>query len=124
MAWRRPSERAGRRQAGAGPAGAVGLPRGRQHPDPHQDDGRGIHRDKVLQRAWERGLVERGVTPPDAEILQPDLRARLLHRREGHQPVGRGVGMDVVRSNIEALRGTVTVSAPRPGQRASRSGCR
>ncbi len=32
------------------------------------DDGRGIQRDKVLQRAWERGLVEPGVVPADADI--------------------------------------------------------
>jgi len=34
------------------------------------DDGRGIDRERVLARAWERGLVERGVTPPDADILK------------------------------------------------------
>jgi two-component system chemotaxis sensor kinase CheA len=34
------------------------------------DDGRGIQRDKVLQRAWDRGLVEPGVTPPEADILK------------------------------------------------------
>jgi two-component system chemotaxis sensor kinase CheA len=64
-----PDAAPGRRQAAQGRLHAVAPPRVRQHPDPHQDDGRGIHRDKVLQRAWERGLVERGVTPPDADIL-------------------------------------------------------
>ena len=75
------------------------------------DDGRGIQRDKVLQRAWERGLVERGVTPPDAEIFNLIFEAGFSTAEKVTNLSGRGVGMDVVRSNIEALRGSVTVSS-------------
>jgi two-component system, chemotaxis family, sensor kinase CheA len=73
------------------------------------DDGRGIQRDKVLQRAWERGLVERGVTPPDAEIFNLIFEAGFSTAETVTNLSGRGVGMDVVRRNIEALRGTVTI---------------
>jgi two-component system chemotaxis sensor kinase CheA len=70
-----------------------------------EDDGRGINRDKVLARAWERGLVEPGVTPFSTAEKVTNLS-------------GRGVGMDVVRRNIEALRGTVTLhSVPQRGAR-------
>ncbi|HET7865223.1 MAG TPA: chemotaxis protein CheA [Burkholderiaceae bacterium] len=80
------------------------------------DDGRGIQRDKVLARAWERGLVERGITPPDAEILNLIFEPGFSTAEKVTNLSGRGVGMDVVRRNIQALRGSVTVdSAPGHG---------
>ena len=79
------------------------------------DDGRGINRDKVLQRAWDSGLVERGSTPPDAEIVKLIFEPGFSTASQVTQLSGRGVGMDVVRRNIEALRGTVTVASD-PGQ--------
>ena len=75
------------------------------------DDGRGIQRERVLQRAWERGLVERGVTPPDEQILQLIFAAGFSTAEKVTNLSGRGVGMDVVRSNIEALRGSVTLDS-------------
>ena len=73
------------------------------------DDGRGIRRDKVLQRAWSRGLLPQGVTPPDDDILQLIFEPGFSTAETVTNLSGRGVGMDVVRRNIEALRGTVTV---------------
>jgi two-component system chemotaxis sensor kinase CheA len=73
------------------------------------DDGRGIQREKVLQRAWERGLVEQGVVPPDADILKLIFEAGFSTADKITSLSGRGVGMDVVRRNIEALRGTVSI---------------
>ncbi|CAN5707396.1 chemotaxis protein CheA [soil metagenome] len=82
------------------------------------DDGRGIQRDKVLQRAWERGLLPRGTTPADAEILQLIFEPGFSTAEKVTNLSGRGVGMDVVRRNIEALRGTVTLhSEPGAGSR-------
>ncbi|RZS52936.1 chemotaxis protein CheA [Sphaerotilus mobilis] len=74
-----------------------------------EDDGRGIARDKVLQRAWQRGLVEPGVTPSDAEILHLIFAPGFSTAEQVTNLSGRGVGMDVVKRNIEALRGSVTV---------------
>jgi two-component system chemotaxis sensor kinase CheA len=79
------------------------------------DDGRGIQRDKVLQRAWDRGLVERGVTPLDADVLKLIFEAGFSTAEKVTNLSGRGVGMDVVRRNIEALRGSVNI-ASEPGQ--------
>ena len=76
-----------------------------------EDDGRGIVRHKVLARAWERGLVEKGVTPPDADILKLIFAAGFSTADKVTNLSGRGVGMDVVRSNIEALRGSVQISS-------------
>ncbi len=73
------------------------------------DDGRGVRRDRVLARARERGLLEQGVTPPDDEILKLIFEPGLSTAETVTNLSGRGVGMDVVRRNIEALRGTVTI---------------
>ena len=83
-----------------------------------QDDGRGINRDKVLQRAWERGLVDSGVVPPDNDILKLIFEPGFSTAEKVTNLSGRGVGMDVVRRNIEALRGSVSVfSEPDEGSR-------
>lgn len=79
------------------------------------DDGRGVQREKVLQRAWERGLVEQGVVPSDAEILDLIFAPGFSTADTVTNLSGRGVGMDVVRSNVEALRGSVTMVSE-PGQ--------
>jgi two-component system chemotaxis sensor kinase CheA len=76
-----------------------------------QDDGRGIQRQKVLQRAWDRGLVEPGVVPDDDAILRLIFEPGFSTAEKVTNLSGRGVGMDVVRSNIEALRGSVTLSS-------------
>jgi two-component system chemotaxis sensor kinase CheA len=75
------------------------------------DDGRGIRRERVLARAWERGLVEQGVVPADAEILKLIFEPGFSTAEKVTNLSGRGVGMDVVRRNIEALRGTVTLES-------------
>lgn len=82
------------------------------------DDGRGIQRERVLARARERGLVEPGVTPPDDEILQLIFEPGFSTAERVTNLSGRGVGMDVVRRNIEAIRGTVSISSE-PGQGSS-----
>lgn len=75
------------------------------------DDGRGIQRDKILARAWERGLLEQGVTPPDNDILNLIFAPGFSTAETVTNLSGRGVGMDVVRSNVEALRGSVSISS-------------
>ncbi len=75
------------------------------------DDGRGISRERVLARAWDRGLVDRSVTPSDNDILKLIFEPGFSTAEQVTNLSGRGVGMDVVRRNIEALRGTVNVSS-------------
>ena len=74
-----------------------------------QDDGRGISRSKVLARAWERGILPAGTTPADDDILKLIFEPGFSTAETITNLSGRGVGMDVVRRNIEALRGTVTI---------------
>ncbi|MDP2004127.1 MAG: chemotaxis protein CheA [Rubrivivax sp.] len=82
------------------------------------DDGRGIQRQRVLDRAWERGLVEPGVVPEDDDILRLIFEPGFSTAEKVTNLSGRGVGMDVVKRNIEALRGTVALSStPGAGSR-------
>ena len=80
-----------------------------------EDDGRGINRDRVLQRAWDKGLVERGVVPSDDAINMLIFEPGFSTAEQVTNLSGRGVGMDVVRSNIEALRGSIKLFS-RPGK--------
>lgn len=75
------------------------------------DDGRGVQRERVLQRAWERGLVDKGVVPTEPEILNLIFAPGFSRSEQPAHLSGRGVGMDVVRSHVEALRGSVKISS-------------
>jgi two-component system chemotaxis sensor kinase CheA len=76
-----------------------------------QDDGRGINRQKVLERAWSKGLVEKGFVPSDDAINMLIFEPGFSTAEQVTNLSGRGVGMDVVRSNIEALRGTLKLTS-------------
>jgi two-component system chemotaxis sensor kinase CheA len=80
-----------------------------------EDDGRGINRERVLQRAWNRGLVEQGVVPSDDEINMLIFEPGFSTAEHVTNLSGRGVGMDVVRRNIEALRGSLRLNS-NPGK--------
>lgn len=75
------------------------------------DDGRGIDRDRVLDKARERGVVgeEQSLTPE--EIDQLIFNPGFSTAKEVSEVSGRGVGMDVVRKNIQALGGRTTVES-------------
>jgi len=81
------------------------------------DDGRGVQRDKVLRRAWDRQLLEPGVVPSDEAILDLIFAPGFSTAEQVTDLSGRGVGMDVVRSNVQAMRGSVTIRSE-PGQGA------
>lgn len=78
-----------------------------------EDDGRGIDYERVKQSATERGLV----SPETADRLtERDLREMLFHPGFSTATVktelaGRGVGLDVVRSNLGALNGEIEIQS-------------
>ncbi len=80
-----------------------------------EDDGRGINRERVLQRAWNKGLIEQGVTPADDVINMMIFEPGFSTAEQVTNLSGRGVGMDVVKRNIEALRGNIRLNS-RPGK--------
>jgi two-component system chemotaxis sensor kinase CheA len=80
-----------------------------------EDDGAGLDRPRILERARERGLVRGDETPPPAEIDQLIFEPGFSTSESVTTLSGRGVGMDVVRRNVEALRGSVTIDSLRGG---------
>lgn len=75
------------------------------------DDGSGLHRDKILRRARERGLIADGSELSQSEIHQLIFEPGFSTASEITDVSGRGVGMDVVRRNITKLRGRVDVES-------------
>ncbi len=80
------------------------------------DDGGGLNREKIMAKALERGLVEPGKTLSDAEIYGLVFEPGFSTAEAVTNLSGRGVGMDVVKRNIVALRGSVSIaSVPEQG---------
>jgi two-component system chemotaxis sensor kinase CheA len=75
------------------------------------DDGSGLNKEKILGKAIERGLVAEGATLSDKEIYNLIFEAGFSTADAVSNLSGRGVGMDVVRRNIQALRGTVDLDS-------------
>jgi two-component system chemotaxis sensor kinase CheA len=75
------------------------------------DDGGGLNRERILNKALERGIVAPGQALSDAEICDLIFEAGFSTAEKITNLSGRGVGMDVVRRNIQSLRGTVDVSS-------------
>ncbi len=81
-----------------------------------QDDGAGLNTQKILAKAIERNLVDPNQVLSEAEIHQLIFEPGFSTAERVTELSGRGVGMDVVRRNIQALRGTVNVhSVPNQG---------
>ncbi len=80
-----------------------------------EDDGAGLDKERILQKAIERGLTTAGVDHTDEEIFGFIFGAGFSTAEKVTDLSGRGVGLDVVRRNIERLRGRVDISS-RPGQ--------
>jgi chemosensory pili system protein ChpA (sensor histidine kinase/response regulator) len=105
---------AGRVQAGKSEVGRIQLDLSRDGSDVVirlVDDGAGINLDKVRSKAIERGLLEKGAQLPDKEIMQFILQAGFSTAEQVTQISGRGVGMDVVNSEIKQVGGTVTINS-------------
>jgi len=73
------------------------------------DDGRGLDRDAILSKALERGLVKEGQALSDREVFGLIFEPGFSTAKAITDVSGRGVGMDVVKRNIEALRGQVEI---------------
>ena len=83
-----------------------------------EDDGKGLNRDLIYQKAIERGLVSPGVELADSEIFKLIFHPGFSTAQTVTNVSGRGVGMDVVQNAITSLRGTVEVDSY-PGEGTS-----
>lgn len=75
------------------------------------DDGAGLNADKILAKAIKNGLVTENQQLSQQEIFNLIFAAGLSTKDQANNLSGRGVGMDVVRKNILALRGAVNVTS-------------
>lgn len=103
-----------RRAAGKDETGTITL-RAR-HEGEHvlveiSDDGRGLDREKILKRAVERGLctAEEGAAMTDQQVFAFIFAPGFSTAERVTDLSGRGVGMDVVRTNIEKVKGAITL---------------
>ncbi|HAM70736.1 MAG TPA: chemotaxis protein CheA [Verrucomicrobiales bacterium] len=76
-----------------------------------KDDGAGLRKDKILKKAYEKGILREGEVPPDKEIFDLIFAPGFSTADKITDISGRGVGMDVVKRNIEKLRGKVEIES-------------
>jgi chemotaxis protein histidine kinase CheA len=75
------------------------------------DDGRGLARERILAKATERGLIAEGAVLSDPEVWQLIFAPGFSTADTVTDISGRGVGMDVVKRNIESLRGQIALAS-------------
>ncbi|SIQ21913.1 two-component system, chemotaxis family, sensor kinase CheA [Alkalispirochaeta americana] len=80
-----------------------------------EDDGHGLDRERILSIAIDKGLVSPGISLEDQEVYDLVFQPGFSTAREVTTVSGRGVGMDVVRREMDAIGGTVSFD-PRPAQ--------
>ncbi len=77
------------------------------------DDGAGLDRDAIRTKAVERGLIQASAELTDKEIFAQIFAPGFSTAKKVTSVSGRGVGMDVVKRAIDALRGTIDISSTR-----------
>lgn len=76
-----------------------------------EDDGRGLNREKIIQKAVEKGIIADGSNMSDEAVYQLIFRPGFSTAETVTDVSGRGVGMDVVKRNIESLGGSVDIQS-------------
>ncbi|HSR50096.1 MAG TPA: chemotaxis protein CheA [Acidobacteriota bacterium] len=107
-----------REAAGKDPAGTVALSARQAGGNvivELRDDGRGLDRQKIARKALSQGLIDSTDDLSEGHILELIFAPGFSTAEEVTDVSGRGVGMDVVRRNIESIRGRVQVES-KPGR--------
>lgn len=105
-----------RQAAGKPPVGKVSLRA--YHQGGHMlieiaDDGRGLDKEKILAKAKQKGIITPGSLLSDSEVFQLIFEPGFSTAEKITDISGRGVGMDVVKRNIEKMRGRVDIHSVR-----------
>ena len=77
------------------------------------DDGAGLDREAIRAKAVERGLIQPNAELSDKEIFSQIFSPGFSTAKKITSVSGRGVGMDVVKRAIDALRGSIDISSQR-----------
>ncbi len=83
-----------------------------------EDDGRGLDREKILRKGAAKGLIAPGASPDDPRVVSLIFEPGFSTRDDVSELSGRGVGLDVVRDTVRALRGSLSVEST-PGKGTS-----
>ena len=83
-----------------------------------RDDGAGLDLDRIRQRAMERGLLQPDQAPSDTDLANLIFQPGFTTATEVTELAGRGVGLDVVRAEVNAMGGRIE-TASSPGQGTS-----
>lgn len=75
------------------------------------DDGRGLHREKIIAKAVQKGLIEPNAHLSEQEVFNLIFEPGFSTAAQVTDLSGRGVGMDVVRRNIQKLRGRIDIQS-------------
>lgn len=76
-----------------------------------KDDGKGLNKEAILSKSIANGIVNENDNLSDKEIYNLIFSAGVSTAKEVTDISGRGVGMDVVKRNIESLRGTIDIDS-------------
>jgi two-component system chemotaxis sensor kinase CheA len=76
-----------------------------------EDDGKGLNKERILKKAIDNGIITADQELSDEETLKLVFHAGLSTAQKVTNISGRGVGMDVVKKNVESLRGRIEVSS-------------
>lgn len=104
----------GRVEAGKSPTGRIHLSAFHQGGNiviEIADDGKGLHAESLIKQGIEKGIVQPDETLTDEQAYQLIFAPGFSLAQEVTGISGRGVGMDVVRRNIEHLRGKVSITS-------------
>ncbi len=74
-----------------------------------QDDGGGLKKERILEKSKERGIVDPEAVLSDQEVYQLIFEPGFSTAQQVSEISGRGVGMDVVKQNLEKLRGKIDI---------------
>lgn len=80
-----------------------------------EDDGRGLNKEAILRKAIENGVISDPAGLSESDIYSLIFQPGFSTAKEVTDVSGRGIGMDVVRRNIEALRGNIDIQSE-PGK--------
>ena len=75
------------------------------------DDGAGLNKERILEKAREKGLIEEDCQPSEEKIYELLFQPGFSTAETVSDISGRGVGMDVVRRNIRELGGNIDVTS-------------
>ena len=103
-----------RKQKGKDPCGSVALSAWREAGSiviELADDGAGFNRERIVEEARRRGLAEEPEKLPDAELYRLVFEPGFSTAESVTEWSGRGMGMDVVRERIAALRGSIAIES-------------